>query len=74
MRSIAGVNLRTCSGEHMYRYATSCTERCPRHIAHAMMFIPTPFGKTFPETFSETPSPPPAGRPAEGGEIAISCR
>src|SRR5271165_2218641 len=27
MRSIAGVNLRTCSGEHMYRYATKMYEK-----------------------------------------------
>ena len=64
MRSIAGVNLRTCSGEHMYRYATRCTERCsPTHRSRDDVYPEPHYRKTFPETFSETPRPPPAGRP-----------
>ena len=64
MRSIAGVNLRTCSGEHMYRYATKMYRKMsPTHRSRDDVYPEPHFRKTFPETFSETPRPPPAGRP-----------
>ena len=74
MRSIAGVNLRTCSGEHMYRYATRCTRKMfPTHRSRDDVY-PNPFRENFFGNFFGDPLPPPAGRPAGGGEIAISCR
>ena len=73
MRSIAGVNLRTCSGEHMYRYATKMYRKMsPTHRSRDDVY-PNPFPENFSENFFGDPPTPP-GRPAEGDEIAIPRR
>ena len=59
MRSIAGVNLRTCSGEHMYRYAM-CKKEDVNYIVQTM-------SKVSEKNFRKNLYPiPPPGRPAEG--------
>ena len=65
MRSIAGVNLRTCSGEHMYRYAM-CKKEDVNYIVQTMSKVSE---KKFSENFFGDPSPTPPGRPAEGDDF-----
>ena len=66
MRSIAGVNLRTCSGEHMYRYATMLHRKMLVSVAHCDAMLHIRIFQKFSEKFSEIPEMTP-GRPAGRG-------